>query len=66
MPGWDVPVGMLRFYIANLADFVRRTVERRSYDPGLLDGLRVQKMVDAAARADESGTWVNLPSEQDS
>jgi predicted dehydrogenase len=66
MPGWDVPVGMLRFYIANLADFVRRTLERRTYDPGLPDGLRVQKMVDAAARAAESGIWVELPSEQDS
>ncbi len=66
MPGWDVPVGMLRFYIANLADFVRRTVESRAYDPGLRDGLRVQRVVDAAARAAEGGIWVDLPGEQDS
>lgn len=61
IPPWDAPVGMFRFYVANLADFVRRTVEGRTYDPGLRDGLRVQNLVEAATQAAERRTWVDLP-----
>lgn len=61
MPPWDAPVGMLRFYVANLADFIRRTVAGAPYDPGLRDGLRVQALVEAATQAAEGGTWVDVP-----
>lgn len=61
MPPWDAPVGMLRFYVANLADFVRRTIDGGTYDPGLRDGLRVQTLVEAATQAVEGGTWVDVP-----
>lgn len=61
IPSWDVPVGMLRFYVANLADFVRRTVEGRAYDPGLKDGLRVQNLVEAVTQAAERSVWVEIP-----
>ena len=45
LPGADLPMGMMRLHIAGMADFVRRTIEGRPYDPGLDQGLRVISIV---------------------
>ncbi len=55
IPGADVPVGGMRFYIA---DFLRKTREEQPYDPGLEQGLRVQEVIDMATRAARTGTWI--------
>ncbi|MCL4560907.1 MAG: Gfo/Idh/MocA family oxidoreductase [Chloroflexi bacterium] len=61
LPGSDVPVGMMRFYIACAADFLRSTLEGRPYDPGLEQGGRVQAVIEASAAADRQNTWKEVP-----
>jgi len=58
IPGADVPVGGMRFYIAAFADFLKKTLEEQPYDPGLEQGLRVQEVLEMAAEADRAGTWI--------
>lgn len=62
IPGADVPVGGMRFYIAAFADFLTRTQAGQPYDPGLEQGLRVQEIIGMAAEAARAGTWVTSPS----
>jgi predicted dehydrogenase len=57
LPGWDVPLGMMRFYIATLASFVQSIEKGGPFDPGLEQGVRVQAMVEAAGRAAASSRW---------
>ena len=54
LPGYDLPLGMMRLHIAGLADFLQRTIERRPYDPNLAQGLRVQAVIEAAAESARS------------
>jgi predicted dehydrogenase len=62
LPGADVPLGMMRFHIASVADFLRRTLADRAYDPGLAEGARVQAVIDAAERsAQAAGAWMDVP-----
>ncbi len=58
IPGADVPVGGMRFYIAAFADFLKKTLEKQPYDPGLEQGLRVQEVLEMASEADRAGTWI--------
>lgn len=58
IPGADVPVGGMRFYIAAFADFLRKTCAGQAYDPGLEQGLRVQEVLEMAAEADRAGRWI--------
>jgi predicted dehydrogenase len=58
IPGADVPVGGMRFYIAAFAEFLRNTREEQPYDPGLEQGLRVQEVIEMAIEADRAGTWI--------
>ncbi|OGO13816.1 MAG: hypothetical protein A2Y93_17015 [Chloroflexi bacterium RBG_13_68_17] len=58
LPGWDVPVGMMRFHLASLGDFVRRSLAGESYDPGLAQGTRVQAVVQAAIDSAAAQAWV--------
>lgn len=58
IPGADVPVGGMRFYIAAFAAFLRKTRAEQPYDPGLEQGLRVQEVIEMATQADRTGTWI--------
>jgi predicted dehydrogenase len=60
IPGADVPVGGMRFYIAAFADFLRRTRQGQTYDPGLEQGLRVQEVIEMAAESARTGRWMAL------
>ncbi len=60
LPGGDLPLGMLRLHIAGLADFLRRTVDQRPYDPNLAQGWRVQAVIEAAAQSARSGEWMTV------
>jgi predicted dehydrogenase len=55
-----VPVGGMRFYIASLADFLRKTLEGAPYDPGLEQGLHVQAVIEAALQAAQEETWKQI------
>lgn len=58
IPGADVTVGGMRFYIAACADFLARTLSGQPYDPGLERGLRVQEVIAMAAESARAETWV--------
>jgi predicted dehydrogenase len=60
LPGADVAVGGTRYYIASVADFVRRTLAGKPYDPGLEQGLRVQAVIEAASIAAREGAWTTV------
>ncbi len=59
IPGADVPVGGMRFYIAAFADFLTKTLAGQPYDPGLEQGLRVQEIIEMATESAGAGTWVS-------
>jgi len=58
IPGADVPVGGMRYYIAACADFLTRTLAGQPYDPGLAQGLRVQEVIAMAEQSARTGEWV--------
>ena len=58
IPGSDVPIGGMRYYIAAFADFLHKTCDGQPYDPGLEQGLRVQEIIETAAQAAQAGTWI--------
>jgi predicted dehydrogenase len=62
IPGWDVPVGMMRFHLASLAAFVRATIGQQPYNPGLEQGARVQAIVEAARQSATQHRWVDVSS----
>jgi len=61
LPGDDVPVGMMRFHIASVADFLRRTLAGEPYDPDIAQGLRVQAVVEAANQSAKHEGWAEVP-----
>lgn len=61
IPGADVSVGGMRYYIAACADFLTRTLAGQPYDPGLAQGLRVQEVIEMAAQSARAGKWVTRP-----
>jgi len=64
IPGADVPVGGMRFYIAAFADFFTKMLAGQRYDPGLEQGLRVQEIIEMAAESARAGIWVARPNER--
>ncbi len=60
IPGYDLSVGMMRFHIASMANFLRNSMEGKPYEPGLLQGLRVQAVVEAALKAAQNRCWVDV------
>lgn len=58
IPGADVPVGGMRFYIAAFADFLTKTLAGQPYDPGLEQGLLVQEVIAMVAESARARTWV--------
>ncbi len=63
IPGADLPVGQMRFFIACMADFLRKTRDGQPYDPGLEQGLRVQAITEAALQSASEHAWVAIASE---
>lgn len=60
-PGGDTPMGFMRFHITSMADFIQSYLNGKSYDPGLLQGTRVQAVMEAATRAVEEENWQDVP-----
>jgi predicted dehydrogenase len=56
--GVDVAQRGIPFNVVAFADFLRRTLARQPYDPGLEQGLRVQEVLAMAARADREERWI--------
>lgn len=60
LPPADYPVGMMRYQIASAASFVKNTLSQSPYDPGLAQGLRVQRVLEAAHLAARYAEWVQI------
>jgi predicted dehydrogenase len=60
LPPADYPVGMMRYQIASAASFLKNTLERQPYDPGLAQGVRVQRVLEAAHLAARHAEWVQI------
>lgn len=60
LPGPRVSVGWMRYHIASMYSFVQNVAADRQSSPSLLDGLRVQQVLDAATRSSMDDTWVDL------
>lgn len=61
IPGADVPLGMMRFHIASVADFISRSVNQRPYDPGIEQGVRIQAVIESAQKSAQEYKWVEVP-----
>jgi predicted dehydrogenase len=60
LPISGMTVGMMRFIIAGIADFIQRTLNDEPYNPGLEQGYRVQAVLEAAATAAKNHTWLDV------
>jgi len=58
--GADLPAGMVRYHIAAAAAFLRSSLSGRSYDPDLLQGARVQAVLEAASRSNNENAWIDV------
>ncbi len=58
--GTDLPVGMMQLHMAGMAEFLRRTLDHRPYDPGLEQGFRVQAVIEAATQAARQNQWIKV------
>jgi predicted dehydrogenase len=59
-PAPRAPIGWIRAHMHCLYCFLRSIAEDQPAAPGLLDGVRVQQIMDAAYRSAENGQWVRL------
>jgi predicted dehydrogenase len=67
-PGATLPpprsiLGWTRTHAENQYVFLKAISEGRAPQPGMLDGLRCQLIMDAAYRSAENGNWVDVPLE---
>lgn len=58
LPGPKVSVGWTRYHIASMHDFVRNVADGRQSSPNIYDGLKVQAVLEAAYRANDTRSWV--------
>ena len=61
IPGPKNSIGWTRYHIASMYDFVRNVAENRQSSPNILDGLRVQGVLDAAYRSSDRKIWKKVP-----
>jgi predicted dehydrogenase len=61
LPGPKFSVGWMRFHIASQYDFIASLVEDRPTSPDLVDGLKVQEVMEAAYLSARESRWVPLP-----
>lgn len=60
-PGPKLAIGWLRGHIACLAHFLQDIAAGRPGDPGLEQGLHVQRLMDVVRRSANEGRWVEAP-----
>mgnify|MGYP005837737833 CR=1 FL=1 len=60
LPGGKTPVGWSKFHIASIYDFVSNVAAGRSGSPSFADGLAVHRVIDAAVRSSDTGTWQGI------
>ncbi len=60
LPPADYPVGMMRYQIASAYSFLKNTLDNQPYEPGLEQGLRVQRVLEAAHAAARYQEWVQI------
>lgn len=58
-PDWTSPVGAARTHAECQYRFLRAVWDGTEPSPGLDDGLRVQRLVDAVYRSHERGNWID-------
>jgi predicted dehydrogenase len=59
-PDWSQPVGISRTHTECQRQFLRAIWEDREPSPGIIDGLRVQALADAAYRSAEADAWAHV------
>jgi predicted dehydrogenase len=59
-PGVKHHIGWLRAHVACLANFLECVAAGRPASPSLLDGLRVQRLMDLARQSAETSQWVHV------
>lgn len=60
LPGADFTAGFMRYIIACLADFIRRSATGQGYDPDLLAGANVQAILEAVEHSARQSGWVEV------
>jgi predicted dehydrogenase len=59
-PGPKLGIGWLRSHAACLANFLQAVAEGRPGNPGLDQGIKIQRLMDAAQRSAKSRAWVEM------
>ena len=60
LPGPKFSIGWMRYHIASQFSFVKSIVERKEADPSLLDGYKVQEIMEAAQMSAREKRWIKL------
>ena len=59
-PDWTMAPDFMRAHAECQYQFIRSIWDDRSASPSFDDGLHIQRIMDAAERSSESGTWVDV------
>ena len=59
-PSPKASIGWMRSHMACLANFLCCVAENRSADPGLEQGIYIQKLIDAVRRSARASAWVDV------
>lgn len=60
----DLSIGMMQFYIASAADFIRRTNTNQPYETGIAQGVNVQSLIEAVIHSYKNqGIWTAVDKE---
>ena len=59
-PDWTMPPGFVRTHAECQYQFLKAISEDRSPSPTLVDGLRIQEVMEAALRSSTEGRWVKV------
>jgi predicted dehydrogenase len=59
-PDWTAPVGVARAHAECQYQFLKAIWDEREPSPGLEDGLRAQRTIEAVYQSDESESWIDV------
>jgi predicted dehydrogenase len=59
-PSPKASIGWLRGHVACLANFLQAVAENRPAEPGLQQGIRIQRLMDCARRSAAEGCWMRV------
>lgn len=62
-PDWTMPAAFVRTHAECQHQFIRSVIEDTEATPSILDGMRVQAVLDTAVRSSELGRWVAIQHE---